>query len=118
MDWKVAVREAGRVLKPSGQFLFVECAEVNWGSFLREMLSLRRYSDGGGDDGEATVDSDESEISTGSTAAAENVDDSKEQQQCNIIFSEVGLDNVDLVMQPHVAGVAIKAMDADLMMNN
>lgn len=110
-DWKKAVREAGRVLKPGGRFLFVESAEVGGESFLEEVLSLS--SEGG--ENEATVD--ESEISTGSTSAASADNDNDEpSENNNIIFSEVGFDNVDLVLQPHVAGVAIKAMDADLTM--
>jgi len=30
------------------------------------------------------------------------------------VFDEVGYDNVDMVLQPHIAGVAIKALDAGM----
>jgi SAM-dependent methyltransferase len=100
-DWKKAIGEAGRVLKPGGRFLFVESAEVDGESFLEEVM---RLSDGGDD--ESDVES-EDENDDDTTA---NVEDTAQ----SIIFSEVGFDNVDLVLQPHVAGVAIKAMDADL----
>jgi SAM-dependent methyltransferase len=114
-DWKKAVREAGRVLKPGGRFLFVESAEVDGESFLEEVMSL---SEGGigGDDSDEDLET-ESEISIGgSTADNLELAENRRNDQRNVIFSEVGFDNVDLVLQPHVAGVAIKAMDADLTM--
>ncbi|KAL7510917.1 hypothetical protein ACHAXN_008778 [Cyclotella atomus] len=111
-DWKKAVREAGRVLKPGGRFLFVESAEVYGESFLEEVMSLSEGGIGGDEDLET-----ESEISTGgSTADNLELAENRRNDQRNVIFSEVGFDNVDLVLQPHVAGVAIKAMDADLTM--
>jgi ABC-type Zn2+ transport system substrate-binding protein/surface adhesin len=101
------------VLKPGGRFLFVESAEVAGESFLEEVMKLS--------EGEmfAEDDDEEQDNEAESTTANDNQDeatDSQEQpeQQRTIIFSEVGFDNVDMVLQPHVAGVAIKALDADL----
>ena len=75
-------------------------------------MSLSEGGIGGDEDLET-----ESEISTGgSTADNLELAENRRNDQRNVIFSEVGFDNVDLVLQPHVAGVAIKAMDADLTM--
>ena len=40
LDWKRAVCEAGRVLKPGGRFLFVEAATVNGESYLDYVVAL------------------------------------------------------------------------------
>ncbi|KAL7535592.1 hypothetical protein ACHAXR_006593, partial [Thalassiosira sp. AJA248-18] len=112
-DWKRSIREAGRVLKPGGRLLFVEAAEVGGESYLDEVMGLSEFSmenkkGGGDDDGETTmevaVDSDEEEDDEGQ----------EEDENDNKIFEEVGYDQVDMVLQPHIAGIAIKAMDADL----
>jgi SAM-dependent methyltransferase len=102
LDWKKAIQEAGRVLKPGGRFLFVESADVAGESYLEEVMKLASggvdamYAEENGDDEPA----DEQEKSM--------------LEDDNAIFSEVGFDNVDMVLQPHIAGVAIKAEDADL----
>ena len=114
VNWKMAIREGGRVLKPGGRFLFVECAEVGDGeSFLEEVM---RYCEmplmmEEGDDETEQGKENEGEIDNDDDS--NNNEDNKNESPSKI-FSEVGFDNVDLVLQPHVAGVAIKALDADL----
>ena len=100
-------KKAGRVLKPGGRFLFVESAEVDGESFLEEILKMSAPAD----DGEEADDNDNNESTEESTTIEENEDG---DDSMSIIFSEVGYDNVDMVLTPHVAGVAIKALDADL----
>ena len=115
LDWKRSIQEAGRVLKPGGRFLFVEAKEIGSAneSYLDYVVGLSQRGgveikpglvdeDGGGDEGEMmmqTSDEDEDE------------DDDAVSRK---VFDEVGYDNVDLVLQPHIAGVALKAMDAGL----
>ena len=86
LDWKKSIREAARVLKPGGRLLFVEQSELNGESYLEYVQNLMSYT------GEIPEDADERFP----------------------IFDEVGSDNVDLVIVPHIAGVAIKSMDAGL----
>lgn len=107
LDWKKSIAEAGRVLKPGGRFLFVESAEVGGESYLEEVM---RWSTEGVD-GMFEEEEEERDDSPVDSEAAPNEADAPMQ---NIIFSEVGFDNVDMVLQPHIAGVAIKALDADL----
>lgn len=94
LDWKKSIREAARVLKPGGRLLFVEATEVGGESYLDYITNL--YS--------MTIE--------------ESTDDQPEEGDDEIVrypvFDEVGSDPVDLVIVPHTAGVAIKAMDADL----
>jgi len=109
LDWKRAIQEAGRVLRPGGRFLFVESADVGGESYLEEIMKLS--------DGSMFVDDEEegedmTEESTDDEVGDETTDESDSAP--SIVFSEVGFDNVDMVLQPHVAGVAIKALDADL----
>ncbi|KAL7477467.1 hypothetical protein ACHAW6_003274 [Cyclotella cf. meneghiniana] len=107
LDWKKSIAEAGRVLKPGGRFLFVESAEVAGESYLEEVM---RWSTEGVD-GMFEEEEEERDDSPVDDEAGSNEADAPMQ---NIIFSEVGFDNVDMVLQPHIAGVAIKALDADL----
>jgi SAM-dependent methyltransferase len=103
LDWKKSIAEAGRVLKPGGRFLFVESADVGGDSYLEEVM---RYSVGIGE-----------KEDEGENDGAESEEESEEETESTTtrpIFSEVGFDNVDMVLQPHIAGVAIKALDADL----
>ena len=118
LDFKQSIKEAGRVLKPGGRFLFVESVEVGGESYLdyvMEMSSVVADNKGGSKDdsvvlkdeitnAEANEDDDEGTATTTAAAAIP-------------VFEEVGYDNVDMVLQPHIAGIAIKAMDADLTMS-
>ena len=86
LDWKKSVREAARVLKPGGRFLFVEATTVEGESYLDYVDNLMAY--------DGSVPEDEEERFP--------------------IFEEVGYDDVDLVITPHIAAVAIKSMDAGM----
>jgi SAM-dependent methyltransferase len=86
LDWKRSVREAARVLKPGGRFLFVENTEISGENFLNYVQQLTSFRDD-------FIENDE---------APENP-----------IF-EVGFDEIDLVLAPHIAGVATKTEDAGL----
>lgn len=101
-DWKRSVREAARVLKPGGRFLFVEQTTLDGKdgqeeSYLEYVQLLL-----------ATTDED------GKNADDESAADPDEMETRLPVFSEVGFDTVDLVLQPHIAGMAIKSMDAGL----
>ncbi|GAX10846.1 hypothetical protein FisN_31Hh053 [Fistulifera solaris] len=84
LDWKKSIREAARVLKPGGRFLFVERTEVNGENYLEYVENLYSVSGETPDDGRPPI------------------------------FEEVGYDDVDLVLTPHIAGVAIKSENAGL----
>ena len=107
-DWKKSIKEAARVLKPGGRFLFVEPEQVGGESYLDY---VRDVSDvvlkiRGASDEEIT-----GEIkSEGGTSNGPDGD----EESAAPLFEEVGYDQVDMVLQPHLAGVAIKALDADL----
>lgn len=85
LDWQRSIREAGRVLKPGGRFLFVEQTEVDGVSYLK---CVERFT--------ATTD-----------------DEWEKHQADDVmrypVFDDIGFDNVDLVLVPHIAGVAIKS---------
>lgn len=90
LDWKRSVREAARVLKPGGRLLFVEQSELEGESYLDYVDNLY-------------------------TMTSESEEDAKGGQvEPFPVFEEVGYDDVDLVIVPHVAGVAIKSEDAGL----
>ena len=91
LDWKKSVREAARVLKPGGRLLFVEQTLLEGEAYLDYVDNLATNAA----DGKMTEDGDE------------EVDSFP-------IFEEVGYDDVDLVLIPYVAGVALKSMDAGL----
>lgn len=84
-DWKKSVREAARVLKPGGRLLFVEQTELDGESYLEYVESLYTL------DGEVPEDLDD-----------------------RVPIFECGSDEVDLVLIPHEAGVAVKSEDAGL----
>jgi SAM-dependent methyltransferase len=86
LDWKKSIKEAARVLKPGGRLLFVEQTELAGESYLDYVESLCEV-----DDNVTQDDSDD-----------------------RIPIFEVGFDEVDLVLIPHIAGVAIKSEDAGL----
>jgi len=112
LDWKKSVLEAGRVLKPGGRFLFCEAADVGGESYLDFVNSLSDFSieNKGGDE-----DEEGSEVTeTVDIVEEEDSDDVDSPPAKSPIFQEVGYDQVDMVLQPHIAGVAIKAMDADM----
>lgn len=90
LDWKKSVQEAARVLKPGGRLLFVEQTTLNGESYLDYLDNL------------------------GLEAEGSEGDDSEEAEERFPVFEEVGYDDVDLVLVPHVAGVALKSMDAGL----
>jgi SAM-dependent methyltransferase len=109
LDWRRAIREAGRVLKPGGRFLFVEGADVDGESYLDYVVGL---SERGGVEIKGGLEK--------LNAAGDDIDDDDDDdddvdgEERSPLFEEVGYDQVDMVLQPHVAGVAIKAEDADL----
>jgi SAM-dependent methyltransferase len=110
LDWRRAVREAGRVLKPGGRFLFVEGETIDGESYLDFVVGL---SERGGVEikgGLEKLAADEG----GGDGGSDDDDDDEEEERRSPLFEEVGYDMVDMVLQPHVAGVAIKAEDADL----
>jgi SAM-dependent methyltransferase len=98
-DWKRSVREAARVLKPGGRFLFVEQTTLEGGESYLEYVQLLL----------STTD----EESDDESAVGEPSDPSAMETRLPV-FSEVGFDTVDLVLLPHIAGMAIKSMDAGL----
>jgi len=109
LDWKKSVREAGRVLKPGGRFLFVESVEVGNESYLDYVVGLSEFSSENKSGGAEGV------ISAMDNAEEEGEDGEEEEEDAKSpIFEEVGYDQVDMVLMPHIAGVAIKAEDADL----
>lgn len=96
LDWKRSVREAARVLKPGGRLLFVEQTDIDGESYLEYVMTLNTLGDANDD--------------------AENDDDEEEEDGDVMIpiFDDVGYDDVDLVITPHIAGVAIKSLDAGM----
>ena len=109
MDWRRGVQEAARVLRPGGRFLFVEACEVGPGEgYLDFLTAVSGYSaeyKGGGDE-----DAGAAPVAGGDGEGGED----GEGADSAPLFEEVGYDQVDMVLQPHIAGVAIKAADADL----
>jgi len=85
-NWKKTVQEAARVLKPGGRFLFVEQTTLDGESYVEYLENL------------------------GSLVKGSKPEDS----EVFPVFSELGQDDVDLVLVPHVAGIAIKSEDAGL----
>ena len=109
MDWKRAICEAGRVLKPGGRFLFVEGATVDGESYLDYVVGL---SERGGVEIKGGLEKLAAAGDNGDVGSVD--DDDLDGEDVSPLFEEVGDDMVDMVLQPHVAGVAIKADDADL----
>lgn len=121
LDWKRGVREAGRVLKPGGRFLFVESSEVGSDSYLEYIVSLSDFSSKNrGESDDEDEDGEKNEMmeimNNADTNNSDEDDESIEVEPSTRapLFQEVGYDQVDMVLQPHIAGIAIKALDADL----
>lgn len=95
LDWKKSVQEAARVLKPGGRLLFTEATNIDGVSYLDYVRNLYTMRVGEGDESVPEGEGDENDVRYP-------------------VFDEVGSDDVDLVIVPHIAGVAIKAMDAGL----
>eukprot|EP00978_Attheya_sp_CCMP212_P000970 scaffold2032_cov44-Attheya_sp.AAC.2 len=91
-DWKRGVREAARVLKPGGRFLFVEQTTLGGESYLDYVDTLYTMTD----------------------EEPEAPKEGEEEKERFPIFEEVGYDDVDKVFTAHVAGVAVKSMDAGM----
>lgn len=108
LNWKRSVEEAGRVLKPGGRFLFVESNMVGSESYLDHVVGL---SEKGGVEIKPGLVNDDGGGEMMEVTPAEG---DKEEEENLYLFEEVGYDQVDMVLQPHIAGVAIKAADADL----
>lgn len=99
LDWKNSIREAARVLKPGGRFIFVEKTEIEGSKYLDVVASvatarLVSEKDSKNDDDDNNDDDDEEETYP--------------------TFELIGYDDVDLVIVPHVAGVVSKTEDAGL----
>jgi len=99
LDWKKSVEEAARVLKPGGRLLFVEQTSLNGESYLNclDNIGLEYESS------QKVVEGEEVEE-----------DDKEEKKKRFPTFEEVGYDDVDLVLVPHVAGIAMKSLDAGM----
>lgn len=109
-NWKRGIDEAARVLKPGGRFLFVEGTTIE-GSGSDGDESYLDYLIGLSTDGDENEGGEEEE---GQEDDGDNNSAGEVDEDSSSVFAEVGYDQVDLVLQPHIAGVAIKAMDADL----
>jgi SAM-dependent methyltransferase len=96
LDWKKSVREAARVLKPGGRFLFVEQTNLDGENYLDYVGNL-------GIPESVELSSDENDD--------DNEDDDEEYYPT---FECIGYDDVDLVLTPHVAAVFVKSEDAGL----
>lgn len=90
-DWKKSIREAARVLKPGGRFVFVEQTEVNGEKFMDVVAAV-----------------------ADNLVGKDTAEDGKEEPETYPIFELVGYDDVDLVIIPHIAGVVQKTEYAGL----
>lgn len=90
LDWKNSIREAARVLKPGGRFIFVEKTEIEGDKYLDVIASVA------------------------STRLKEGGDENNEEEEVYPTFELIGYDDVDLVIIPHIAGVVGKAVNAGL----
>jgi SAM-dependent methyltransferase len=96
LDWKSSVREAARVLKPGGRFIFVEKTEIEGDKYLDIIASVATSR--------LSAETDE-EV---------NDEEGEEKPETYPTFELIGYDDVDLVIVPHVAGVVTKTADAGL----
>ena len=115
LDWKRSIQEAGRVLKPGGRFLFVESETIGNKNenYLDFVVALSQR--GGVEIKPGLVENEDGSNMMNTDGSEEaNEEDDADADVESAVFEEVGYDNVDMVLQPHVAGVAIKAMDAGM----
>jgi SAM-dependent methyltransferase len=96
-DWKKGVREACRVLKPGGRLLWVEQTTLNGESYLDYLENL--YTQTSSDDKVTT------------TTTEEGPEGGVSNPTLYPTFDDIGWDDVNLVLIPHTAGVAVKAFD-------
>jgi len=94
-SWKKSVQEAARVLKPGGRFLFVEQIDIGGESYLDYVRNLYTAIQ------PATEGEEEQD--------QEQDADTEKELETFPVFDDVGFDGIDLVLVPHIAGVAIKA---------
>lgn len=99
-DWKRSVQETSRVLKPGGRLLFVEQTELGPGKSQKYLDYIQNL----GVKAKAPTEFDDSD----EPLSEDEID------EVYPVFQEIGSDDVDLVLVPHVAGVAIKSIDAGL----
>ena len=98
-DWKKSIRESARVLKPGGRLLFVEQTELNgesYGNYLNNLYTAAAAPPG---ETKALVEGDQPE-------------ESEDDLDYYPVFEDLSFDNCDLVLTPHIAGVAVKSQDA------
>lgn len=93
LDWKSSIREAARVLKPGGKFIFVEKTEIEGEKYLDVIARVATSKVG-------------EEI--------DETDETDDEDKFYPTFELVGYDDVDLVIVPHIAGVVSKAENAGL----
>lgn len=89
-NWKNSIKEAARVLKPDGSFIFVEQTEIEGEKYIEVIASVA--------DGNIKV----------------NEETGEEELEAYPTFELVGYDDVDLVIVPHIAGVVKKTKFAGL----
>lgn len=99
-SWKKSVQEAARVLKPGGRFIWVEQTELNGESYLSyvENLCVQRIPSAGNPE----------PADAGASETEEKEDESPDTYP---VFNDIGWDDVNLVLVPHIAGLAVKATD-------
>lgn len=83
LDWKKSIDEAARVLKPGGRLLFVEQTKIKGESYLEYIENLK-------------------------PPLEKELGEDEEDERLPV-FEGVGWDDVDLVLEPHIAGVVIKS---------
>jgi SAM-dependent methyltransferase len=98
-DWKKSVREACRVLKPGGRLLWIEQTTLNGENFATYLENL--YT-------QTSIDNSKS---TTTDATPEGTEATPTLYPT---FEDIGWDDIDLVLIPHTAGVAVKANDPSL----
>jgi SAM-dependent methyltransferase len=94
-DWKLSIREACRVLKPGGRFLWVEQTTV------------------GGEDYETYLENLYTQAAGGKSVTTEEAPE-EEGPEFYPTFDDIGWDDVNLVLVPHTAGVAVKSFDPSI----
>lgn len=90
LSWINSVREAARVLKPGGRFLFVEKTTIGEIDYIDCVMGITGFKD-------------EVQQNPGDEPATKKR-----------IFEMVGFDEVDMVLVPHIAGVVVKSDEAGL----